>query len=402
MPSRISMFSGRYPSSLGITHMGVPVPEDTATLATHLSGAGYHCANIGKLHFLPHANRDHRDPHPAYDFDQLQISEEPGVYEDAYWSWLSERSTGLGLRPSTPLPPARAIWNELMGSASAGTEPRDDYAQITPFELDDDLTHSAFVADQTIEYLSARRTGTPFFCVAGFFSPHAPYIVPQRFIDLYDCTLQPPEARSCGDTTVDLDRCRTATHGYYAAVSEVDHHVGRILTALDANGQRDDTIVVFTSDHGEWLGNQGRYAKGYPGDDPVTRVPFVVAGPRIENEHTIDHITEAVDLVPTILQACTVPVPDAVQGRSLLDTLRGTPPASTSPERNALTEGAGWKSLRTSSHRLLVHDDGTVLATSVATGHDVSHDESVVAGLTAELLTKLLAIERPLPRIFPY
>ena len=64
MPSRISMLSGRYPSSLGITHMGVPVPEDFVTLPHILKQYGYRTANIGKLHFLPHANRDHRLPHP--------------------------------------------------------------------------------------------------------------------------------------------------------------------------------------------------------------------------------------------------------------------------------------------------------------------------------------------------
>ncbi|MGB3734749.1 MAG: sulfatase-like hydrolase/transferase [Ilumatobacter sp.] len=400
MPSRISMLTGRYPSSLGITHMGVPVPEDTATLATHLGRVGYHCANIGKLHFLPHANREHRDLHPAYDFDHLQISEEPGVYEDAYWSWLRERAPTPASRPSAPLPPARAIWHELMGATTTDIEPRDDYAEIIPFALDEELTHSAFVADETIEYLSTRRGGAPFFCIAGFFSPHAPYIVPPSFIDLYDDRLEPPEADTCGDQAEDLARCRTATHGYYAAVSEVDHHVGRILSALDANGQRDDTIVIFTSDHGDWLGNQGRYAKGYPGDDPVTHVPFVMTGPQIATGRTVDDISEAVDLVPTILEACAVPVPPAVQGRSLLDSLRAT--ASTRSTRSALTEGAGWKSLRTASHRLLVHDDGTIQVTEAATGNDASGDESLVADLTEALLVRLLENERPLPRTYPY
>jgi arylsulfatase A-like enzyme len=72
MPSRISMLAGCYPSTLGIVRNGVPVPADALVLPHLLRNYGYHSANIGKLHFLPHANRDHRDPHPAYGFDHLE------------------------------------------------------------------------------------------------------------------------------------------------------------------------------------------------------------------------------------------------------------------------------------------------------------------------------------------
>jgi len=78
MPSRVSFLTGQYPSTLGITHMGVPVPAATVTLPTLLRPYGYTSANIGKLHFLPHANRDHREPHPSYGFDHLEVADEPG------------------------------------------------------------------------------------------------------------------------------------------------------------------------------------------------------------------------------------------------------------------------------------------------------------------------------------
>ena len=89
MPSRLSMLTGRYPSSLGITQMGVPVPEDAETLPRIVGRFGYRTANVGKLHFLPHANRDHRLPHPPYGFDHAEISDEPGVYDDAYRAWVA-------------------------------------------------------------------------------------------------------------------------------------------------------------------------------------------------------------------------------------------------------------------------------------------------------------------------
>ena len=88
MPSRISFLTGQYPSTLGITHMGVPVPPETLTLPRMLAAFGYISANIGKLHFLAHANRDHRKIHPRYGFDHLEVSDEPGSYEDTYRAWV--------------------------------------------------------------------------------------------------------------------------------------------------------------------------------------------------------------------------------------------------------------------------------------------------------------------------
>ena len=105
MPSRVSMLTGQYPGTLGITHMGVPVPETLPALPRLLRNYGYASANIGKLHFLPHANRDHREPHPDYGFDHLEISDEPGCYEDAYRAWVRRKapqqldSISVGLAP---------------------------------------------------------------------------------------------------------------------------------------------------------------------------------------------------------------------------------------------------------------------------------------------------------------
>ena len=127
-----------------------------------------------------------------------------------------------------------------------------------------ELTHTAFVAEQTMEFLTRHRDG-PFLCIAGFYSPHDPWVAPQEFLDRYDpaaLTLPPfPPALDArrGPQHFSDDELRSARHGYYAMVSEVDHHVGRILDRLDALGIADNTIVVFTSDHGEWLGEHLRY-----------------------------------------------------------------------------------------------------------------------------------------------
>ena len=270
MPSRVSFLSGQYPSTLRITHMGVPVPEATVTLPKLLRPYGYTSANIGKLHFLPHANRDHRDPHPSYGFDYLEISDEPGCYEDAYRAWVRRKAPDQLDHISVGLPPATETWQRALGVRDRIVHPNERFPKAAlPFRGRSDVTHTAFVAEQTMEFID-RHVDRPFLCIAGFYAPHSPWVAPQEFLDRYDprgftLPIFPPDidgqrsADHCSD-----DELRAARHGYYAMVSEVDHHVGRILTHLDERDLREHTIVVFTSDHGEWLGEHLKYGKGYP------------------------------------------------------------------------------------------------------------------------------------------
>lgn len=419
MPSRISMLSGRYPGTLRITHMGVPVPQSLPTLPHLLGQAGYHRANIGKLHFLPHANRDHTLPHPAYGFDHLELAEEPGVYDDAYAAWLRRIAPDAAAKLAVGNPPARAIWEQLLELADGASEgaavPREDYADVTPQPFAEDLTHSAFVGRRTQAYLRARAGDeTPFLCIAGFFAPHAPLVVPQRFLDCYDRQSLPlpdypaeVEAVRRADTSglFTDEHLRMVTHGYYALISEVDHHVGAILDTLEQTGLAEDTVVALLSDHGEWLGDHLRYAKGYPGDDSVSRVPLVVAGPGVAMRGRQTDVIESVDVVPTILDLLGLPVPSDLQGRSLHPLLTGRGSAAGSV--GALMEANGWKTLRTATHRYLIHDDGREslwdLRDDPGEYHDIAVDQpDVVVSMRGLLLSKLLAIERPLPRAFAY
>ena len=416
MPSRVSFLSGQYPSTLGITHMGVPVPEDLPTLPRLLGPYGYHCANIGKLHFLPHANRDHRVPHPAYGFDHLEIADEPGVYEDAYRAWARRKDPAQLDHLSVGLPPATAQWHKLMGFKDGVRHPgeggRFDFKGAVPFPGDDGFTHSAFVGEQTIEYLKGRRAGAPFLCIAGFYSPHAPWVVPQKYLDLYDpdsfsLPEFPPEIeekRRQGEITD--GQLRSARHGYYAMVTEVDDWVGRILDCLEEEGLADNTLVLFTSDHGEWLGEHLRYGKGMPGPDCVSRVPFLARGPGIKRGTRCDEIVEAVDAVPTLLELCGIQPPPHLQGDSLAGALAG---GEAPGDGVALLEHSGAKTLRSDGYRYRVGADGSEslwdLQKDPGEYCDVA-GEAEYAGALAEhrrlLLGRLLAMERPRPRVWSY
>ncbi|MBN1642568.1 MAG: sulfatase-like hydrolase/transferase [Anaerolineae bacterium] len=414
MPSRVSMLSGLYPATLGIVRNGVPVPQETVTLPHLLRNYGYRCANIGKLHFLPHANRDHRTPHPPYGFDHLEIADEPGCYADAYRAWVQRLAPDQLDAISVGLPPATAVWQEAMGLDDGIRHPEVRFPKrAIPFPGPAGLTHSAFVAEQTMAYIEQHRQ-EPFLCIAGFYSPHSPWIAPQSFIDLYDpASLSLPQFpeqvdQQRSDGHFSDQELRAARQGYYAQVSEVDHHVGRILDRLDALGLADSTIGVYTSDHGEWLGEHLRYGKGYPAHDCVSRVPLIVrwtggAARRGQTSHTF---VEAVDLVPTLLDCAGIPVPGHLQGRSFLGELTGAPG---SPRTSALTEGDGWKTLRLDGLRYVVDADGREglydLELDPGAYDDVSGCPDYRDALAAArhgLLRRLLARERPLPRAWAY
>lgn len=419
MPSRISMLSGRYPSSLGITRMGVPVPDDIATLPKILKQYGYRSANIGKLHFLPHANRDHRLPHPAYGFDHLEIADEPGVYEDAYRAWARRRAPEQMDGISAGIPPATRVWQRAMaiedGVVHRGDpDGRHDFDRAIPFVADDGLTHSAFVGEQTMEFIEQSGEAS-FLCIAGFYSPHAPWMAPQKYLDLYDpgqislpnfpdpINARRPPAPEAQFSDAQLRRAR---QGYYAMISEVDHYVAAILDSLEANGKRDNTIVVFTSDHGEWLGDHLRYGKGYPADDAVSRVPLIVSAPDGRRDHAHHAVVEAVDIVPTLLELAGIQIPTFLQGQSLAGVIEhGAEPGKSI----ALTEGDGWKCLRTERYRYLVHSDGRESLWDIDADPGEYFDVSACSDYAdalgdcrKALLQRLLEIERPRPRTWTY
>ncbi len=421
MPSRLSFLTGQYPSTLGISHMGVPVPAETVTLPRLLRPYGYRTANIGKLHFLPHANRDHRVPHPDYGFDHLEISDEPGVYADAYRAWVERQAPEQLDHLSVGLPPATAVWYETMRIQDPVRHPgaadgRSDFKGPVPFPGDERYTHSAFVAQQTVEFLRQQSASQPFLCIAGFYSPHAPWVVPQPYLDRYDPasftlpTLPPALAAQQCPTHFSDAELRAARHGYYAMVSEVDHYVGEMLDQLETLGVAENTIILFTSDHGEWLGEHLRYGKGYPGHDAVSRVPLLMHIPDaladqcpLANGQRVSTIVEGVDVLPTLLALAGIQQPPHLQGQSLLAAAKRT------GAEGALMEHDGWKTLRTRQYRYLIHADGREFLWDLAADPQAYLNvaeqptyREILAEHRQRLLQRLLSMERPQPRTWTY
>ncbi|HUU43757.1 MAG TPA: sulfatase-like hydrolase/transferase [Planctomycetota bacterium] len=354
MPSRHSMITGQYPSAMGTTCNGIELPQDAKTLHSLLRAQGYHTGALGKLHYLNHANRDYSKPHPGYGFDTLINSDEPGCYDDAYIAWVRERDPAQVENCRCSTPPA---WKGTP-VVKHGRNTHEPYV----FEGPEDMTHSAFVADITCDTIRRHRD-EPFFAFAGFYAPHCPLNPPKRFVDMYDPAKLPSPAMNDGENKLGLsdDEWRVVRQYYYALVSHVDDQVGRILATLDECGLADDTLVIFTSDHGEHLGDHGLVQKGTPGYDSCVRVPLIVSFPgKVPAGEKRGELIELVDLAPTIFDYVGVEVPGFFQGRSFRPLLDGRDYAERSSVfiEHRFPFGESWKVVRTRAFKYCVSGDG--------------------------------------------
>lgn len=328
MPSRMCMLTGKYPSQLGIGDNGIPLPESEMTIADYLKSYDYQCAQIGKLHFLPHTNRNHLDPHPNYGFDSLIVSDEPGCYDDSYIKWVESKADDQVDKVRVGLPSEGKVYGQPVYSRHERS-PHQPYA----FEGDDSLTHSCFVKDEVCRYIrNHRSSGQPFFVIAGFYAPHAPINPPQKYIDMYNIDDMPLPHRSREDDALmerllgktwndklkDIDerKWREIYASYLALTTHVDDCVGDILDEL--KDIEEETLIIFTSDHGEYLGDHGRVHKGMPGHDCIINVPLIMKYKgKIKEGLRINELCEAVDIVPTILDYACIQKPHFLNGISL-------------------------------------------------------------------------------------
>ncbi len=412
MPSRMSYLTGQYPAQIGVLNNGPALATDAVTLPRMLGPYGYHSANIGKLHFQPHAYRDHRRAHPSYGFDQLEISDEPGCCEDAYRAWVRRVAPDQLDKVSFGLPPARRDYQQWLGIDDGIVHPDRNEKAPRAFAGRSDLTPTAFTAEQTLEYLQGADPRRPFLCVTGFFAPHAPWTVPQEYLDLYDpASLALPdypeevEAQRVDKGFTD-ERLAASRQGYYALISEVDHHVGRILDCLRSRGLEEETIVVFSADHGEWLGDHLKFAKGWPAHDAIQRVPCIVRYPAggVAGGRTVHDIVEAVDVIPTLLHLSAIQPPPQLQGRPMPGIVEGA-----EPRDSALVESDGWAGLRSDRFRYNLRADGTEhlwdLSAPFGEYHDVAGQADYCDALSEHrklLARRMIERFRSLERIAPY
>lgn len=321
-PSRASLMTSTYVSTHGLYENGVDIDPGTRVFSKDLAEAGYDCGLVGKFH-LHSCFHGRTEPRLDDGFRVFRWAHDPypGSSENAYHRWL---------RASYP----ELYENALGSNGSFDTIPTKAH-------------YSHWIAEETISFLTTDRRGDePFFFVANFFDPHHGFGAPEEYLRRYDEVELPPVNTREGEledkpeiqrwtsrhggggmpsyTDLDeagLDEVRRA---YYAMVSLVDDEVGRILATLEEEGLAESTIVVFTSDHGELLGDHQLLRKGPFLYDCSVRVPLIVRWPGVvPGGLRCEELVQWVDLAPTVLEAAGIDRPRSYQGQSLLPLLRG-------------------------------------------------------------------------------
>ena len=332
-PSRASLFTGKYVASHGLYANGVPLPEHQKMFTRTLADAGYDCGMIGKQHLSPCDNwqtEPRRDD--GYRYFKWAHGPNHRAVENDYHAWL--RATQPEIYAQM-FPEAGANESTAYGNKAKMGTPIDSVPK--------EAHYSHWVADCALEFINHPREEDDSFClVANFFDPHHPFGAPQEFRDLIDSDAipdpntrddelsnKPPEQTfyseksyagvAPGFRDYTQEQIREIRAQYWAMIALIDYEVGRILDALAKAGLAEDTLVVFTSDHGEMLGNHQQLLKGPQLYDDLTHVPLIARWPRkVTAGQVIDELVQWVDLPATFLDVAGCTNSLGVQGETLL------------------------------------------------------------------------------------
>ncbi|MBN1642921.1 MAG: sulfatase-like hydrolase/transferase [Anaerolineae bacterium] len=326
-PSRASALTGRYPSTIHVNRNGNAFfPGEVELITRRLAREGYDCGLAGKLHLSAANGRVEKRPDDGYRVFKWSHHPTPEPYwptaAHAYQQWLHDQGHA---------------WDEIYGAETVpGWTPNAYSGAGVPAALH----QTTWCANEAIAFMREARDG-PWLMSVNPFDPHPPFDPPAEYLARMDVDamplplFQPEELESQLDflgidfqteepvdpSTYDARRMVAA---YYAQIELIDDQVGHMLDALEESGQRENTIVIYTSDHGEMLGDHGLLWKGCRFYEGLVHVPLILAWPgHYQAGLRCDALVELVDLAPTLLQSLGLPVPDEVQGRSLLPLLQG-------------------------------------------------------------------------------
>ena len=350
-PSRSSLMSGLYSRTLGLLSNGEKseVMNEVVSLATVFKQNNYNTYAYGKRHTSQAVDA-------GWDVQRSHLcNETPG---NSYTEWVEKLGYGKEFAQDWSAEfgkgsPCSSHAKEILPTADLGT-------RISA--LPENMTMEAFTAQLTVQMIKDQaKSDKPFFCWATFYRPHQPYTPQKKYMDLYDVSAwgngringssirkpaslyEPKEnippmmqsIRDGGNKVWNVDKAyadeqlwRNYIGAYYALVTEVDHHVGEILKALDETGQTNETIVIYTSDHGDFVGNHGMVEKAAAGQnvyEDILNIPLIIRYPgNKKNGKHIGELVSLVDIYPTLVELLGLKMPKLkhpLQGESMVQTL---------------------------------------------------------------------------------
>jgi arylsulfatase A-like enzyme len=368
-PSRASIITGLYPAWHHCWTIGVKLPEDVPTVGDRFQDAGYDSVLVGKAHFQPLAsalgsesiecqpvlrNMDFwREFHgPWYGFNHVETARMHGHESHVgqhYALWLEEH----GLKNW------RDFFQQYPRSATDKYAGKQYTHGMMTWDLPEHLHHSHWVADRSVAAIERSvRAKKPFFLWSSFFDPHPPYVVPEPWASMYkpedmdpgtyvpgEFDAMPPHFGKTLEDSPDFSMYKepggSGLHGfqshrhtdaelrasmacYCGMISLMDKAIGRILESLDRLGIAGNTLIVFSTDHGHFIGQHGLIAKGAFHYENLLRIPMLVRLPgRVPAGRVNQALQSQVDFAPTFLTACGLPVPGLMQGVNQMDVWSG-------------------------------------------------------------------------------
>jgi arylsulfatase A-like enzyme len=367
MPNRSSIVTGRLPSLHGTRFNGIPLAWDSNTFMRVLRSAGYHTAYFGKSHLQNmgeakqvsdaifagapaedarlgagppgwqeweygerHKHEKVEIPSDFYGIDEVDLTvNHSDLCSGHYYQWLLEKGADPEkLQGSKNALPHESLWNQVWRTA-----------------VPEDLYPTTYIADQTASFLSRQAAHErPFLAFCSFPDPHHPFTPPGHYFDLYDpkqielprsfhdsherspkhframASFRGKQGARMAPWAPTEDQLREMAAAEYGMIAMIDDGVGRVLTALEDNGMAEDTIVIFTSDHGDMFGDHGLMLKAGIHYDGCTRVPLLISVPG-KTPGVSSSLVSSLDLAQTVLELTGEPEYQGMQGVSLAPLL---------------------------------------------------------------------------------
>lgn len=316
-PSRYSMLSGQYTHQHCAWTNEATLPNGFATFPKVLKENGYHTTAVGKMHFTP--------TYQDVGFEKMILAEQCGVgrFEDEYHEYLMEN----GIVDNVDLT------DQVLEYREKATD--DYFSNLGAIESDLPIEHhsTSWITRQAINEINNWDENGGNMLMVGYIKPHHPFDPPYPYSKMYN-----PESLTLLDGytnkaskeefdvnpgyfnhgTVNENNLRKVMANYYGTITQIDDNIGEIISLLKQKGLYDDTLIIYTSDHGEFLGYHHMILKGNYLYDPLAKIPLIIKYSKSMNKHGVNEsLCENIDLSSTILSCCDIDKPDSMSGIDL-------------------------------------------------------------------------------------
>ena len=315
-PSRYSLLTGLYVHQhLGLTNHST-LPSGLPKLPQILKDNNYKTTAVGKMHFTP--------TYLDIGFDKMILAEQhgPGRYEDDYHEFLKENK----------LCDKIDIIDQVEEFRETASENYWDTYGSEVSDLEEKYHSTTWIADNAMSIIQD-WTVNGNMMMLGFIKPHHPFDPPAPWNKMYDpellCSLPgwTDDLLSYDDGKNYFDfngltekKYKSVLSNYYASISQIDFQIGRIIDLLKAKGLYDNTMIIYTSDHGDYMGYHHRLLKSYAMFEPLVKVPLIVKYPNSQHSNTIDErLVNNIDVAPTVLSTVGIDIPETMDGLNLLN-----------------------------------------------------------------------------------